>query len=79
MVPSRMVGTTGVTNGLAEYQPYWAARAALLARAQQHEAAAEAYGRAIGLATDPAVRRFLQGELERAAPSPAQREREEDH
>lgn len=64
---------------LAAYQPYWAARAALLARAQQHEAAAEAYGRAIGLASDPAVRRFLQGELERAAPSPAQREREEDH
>ena len=50
---------------LAEYQPYWAARAALLARTVSVEAAAEAYRRAIGLESDPAVRRFLQGELSR--------------
>jgi RNA polymerase sigma-70 factor (ECF subfamily) len=45
---------------LAEYQPYWAARASLLARTGDAEAAAEAYRRAIGLEADPAVRRFLQ-------------------
>ena len=45
---------------LADYQPYWAARASLLAAAQQKSAADEAYERAIGLEPDPAVRRFLQ-------------------
>jgi len=45
---------------LAEYQPYWAARAGLLARTHQIGAAEEAYQRAIGLEADPAVRRFLQ-------------------
>ncbi len=45
---------------LAEYQPYWAARAQLLARMGRTQAAARAYERAIGLESDPAVRRFLQ-------------------
>ena len=45
---------------LAEYQPYWAARAGLLARTGAAEAAEAAYDRAIGLEVDPAVRRFLQ-------------------
>jgi RNA polymerase sigma-70 factor, ECF subfamily len=45
---------------LAEYQPYWAARAELLSRLGQGGAAAEAYDQAIGLEADPAVRRFLQ-------------------
>jgi RNA polymerase sigma-70 factor (ECF subfamily) len=45
---------------LAEYQPYWAARAGLLARTGARAAAEEAYERAIGLEADPAVRRFLQ-------------------
>ncbi len=45
---------------LAEYQPYWAARAGLLARAGAVDAAEQAYERAIGLESDPAVRRFLQ-------------------
>jgi RNA polymerase sigma-70 factor (ECF subfamily) len=48
---------------LAEYQPYWAARAALLVRAGSADEAAEAYRRAIGLEPDPAVRRFLQDQL----------------
>jgi RNA polymerase sigma-70 factor, ECF subfamily len=48
---------------LAAYQPYWAARAAMLAGAGQAEAARAAYQRAIGLEADPAVRRFLQGRL----------------
>jgi len=45
---------------LAAYQPYWAARAELLARAGQLNAAEAAYRQAVGLETDPAVRRFLQ-------------------
>jgi RNA polymerase sigma-70 factor (ECF subfamily) len=45
---------------LAEYQPYWAARADLLARTGERDAAQEAYDQAIGLEADPAVRRFLQ-------------------
>ena len=46
---------------LAEYQPYWAARAGLLARMEDAREAGRAYERAIGLESDPAVRRFLQG------------------
>jgi RNA polymerase sigma-70 factor, ECF subfamily len=45
---------------LAEYQPYWAARAGLLAGTGEVAAAEEAYDRAIGLEADPAVRKFLQ-------------------
>jgi RNA polymerase sigma-70 factor (ECF subfamily) len=45
---------------LAEYQPYWAARAGLLARLGDAQGAGRAYDRAIGLESDPAVRRFLQ-------------------
>jgi RNA polymerase sigma-70 factor, ECF subfamily len=45
---------------LAEYQPYWAARAGLLARTGEQVAADQAYERAIGLEADPAVRHFLQ-------------------
>lgn len=44
---------------LTAYQPHWAARAALAARAGRAAEAAAARQRAIGLATDPAVRRFL--------------------
>jgi RNA polymerase sigma-70 factor (ECF subfamily) len=43
---------------LMEFQPYWAARAALLSRAGLIGDAAEAYGMAIGW-VDPAVRNFL--------------------
>jgi RNA polymerase sigma-70 factor (ECF subfamily) len=45
---------------LAEYQPYWAARAELLARTGAQDEARRAYEIAIGLERDPAVRRFLQ-------------------
>jgi RNA polymerase sigma-70 factor (ECF subfamily) len=50
----------GDDTRLAEYQPYWAARAGLLARMGDAAAARRAYDRAIGLESDPAVRRFLQ-------------------
>jgi RNA polymerase sigma-70 factor (ECF subfamily) len=45
---------------LHQYQPYWAASAELLARIGDVIGAAKAYELAIGLETDPAVRRFLQ-------------------
>jgi len=47
-------------SALSQYQPYWSARAHLLARAGDHDAARPAYDRAIGLEIDPAIRRFLQ-------------------
>ncbi len=53
---------------LAEYQPYWAARAGLLAHVGEIGQADKAYEMAIGLEADPAVRRFLQ---ERRAALPA--------
>lgn len=55
---------------LADYQPYWAARAGLLAHSGATAAADAAYGRAIGLEADPAVRRFLQ-QRRQALPAPA--------
>jgi RNA polymerase sigma-70 factor (ECF subfamily) len=45
---------------LAEYQPYWAARADLLTKTGANRDAREAYEIAIGLERDPAVRKFLQ-------------------
>jgi RNA polymerase sigma factor (sigma-70 family) len=45
---------------LAEYQPYWAARAELLARTNSRNEAWHAYSIAIGLERDPSVRRFLE-------------------
>ncbi|WP_427915522.1 RNA polymerase sigma factor [Ramlibacter sp. MMS24-I3-19] len=44
---------------LGDYQPYWAARADLLARCGEAREAMQAYQRAIGLEQDPAVRDFL--------------------
>ena len=50
----------GADPRLADYQPYWAARAGLLARTGALAAADQAYAQAIGLEADPAVRHFLQ-------------------
>jgi RNA polymerase sigma-70 factor (ECF subfamily) len=44
---------------LGDYQPYWAARAGLLAQSGDAAGADAAFERAIGLESDPAVRRFL--------------------
>jgi RNA polymerase sigma-70 factor (ECF subfamily) len=44
---------------VADYQPYWAARAELLAKVGADGEARRAYELAIGLERDPAVRRFL--------------------
>jgi len=48
---------------LRSYQPYWAARGHLLARAGDGAAAAEALTVALGLSTDEAVRVYLRGRL----------------
>lgn len=53
-------------NRLVEYQPYWAARAELMAKAGAHKEAGQAYEVAIGLERDPAVRRFLERRRSRA-------------
>jgi predicted RNA polymerase sigma factor len=53
---------------LAEYQPYWAARAELLTKAGAHAEARRAYEIAIGLERDPAVRRFLLHRQSAVAP-----------
>jgi predicted RNA polymerase sigma factor len=46
-------------DDVSGYQPYWAVRAHLLQRLGRKTEALDAYGRAIGLAEDPAVREFL--------------------
>ncbi len=43
-----------------QHLPYWALRASLLSRLARHQEALVSHQRAIGLATDPAVRSFLQ-------------------
>ena len=45
---------------LLSYQPYWAARAELFAKTGRQGEACRAYEIAIGLTSDPAVRRFLE-------------------
>ncbi len=47
---------------MADYQPYWAARAHLAARAAHKVEAHEAFTLAIGLSSDEAVRRYLIGQ-----------------
>jgi RNA polymerase sigma-70 factor (ECF subfamily) len=53
---------------MASYQPYWAARGHLLARAGDAAAAAEALTVAIGLTTDEAVKAYLRGRLASSRP-----------
>ena len=52
---------------IADYQPYWAARAHLLAKTDWRYEAARCYDRAIALERDPAVRAFLETERLRLA------------
>jgi RNA polymerase sigma-70 factor (ECF subfamily) len=52
-----------LADPLADYQPFWSARADLLRRAGRPEEAAEAYSRALGLTTNPVERRFLERRL----------------
>jgi RNA polymerase sigma-70 factor (ECF subfamily) len=52
--------TIAADSRLTEYQPYWAARAELLAKTGANGEARDSYEIAIGLELDAAVRRFLQ-------------------
>ncbi len=49
---------------LADCQPYWAVRGAVLVRLQRRQEASEALMQAIGLTADPAVRAYLTAKLE---------------
>ena len=49
----------------ASYQPWWAARGHLLAAAGRASEARDAFLRAAGLATDPAIQRYLAGRARR--------------
>jgi predicted RNA polymerase sigma factor len=53
---------------LTQYQPYWAARAELLAKIGANGEARQAYEIAIGLERDAPVRRFLQRRQSASAP-----------
>jgi RNA polymerase sigma-70 factor (ECF subfamily) len=48
---------------LADYQPFWSARADLLRRAGRRREAEDAYRRALDLAANPVERRFLERRL----------------
>jgi RNA polymerase sigma-70 factor (ECF subfamily) len=54
------LGKVDPDQRLSQYQPYWAARAELLARCGHTAAADQAYACAVTLEPDPSVRRFLQ-------------------
>ena len=47
-------------EAVQRFQPWWATRAHLLAEAGLHEAAAQAYDKAISLTTEVGVRRYLE-------------------
>jgi RNA polymerase sigma-70 factor, ECF subfamily len=49
---------------MVHYQPYWAARADMLARCGETERARDAFERAIGLTIDPAARAYLASRQE---------------
>jgi RNA polymerase sigma-70 factor (ECF subfamily) len=57
----KTLNAVGEDGRVAQYQPYWAARAHLLAKTGPREEAWHAYDMAIGLEKDDAVRQFLQG------------------
>ncbi|MET0429426.1 MAG: DUF6596 domain-containing protein [Microvirga sp.] len=65
------LGRVDPQGRLSRYQPYWAARAELLARCGRAAEADEAYACAIRLETDPSVRRFLHGRRSRSPAPPA--------
>src|SRR4051812_56345 len=52
-----------LAEALSEYHLFWSARADLLRRLDRSDDAADAYRRALELATNPVERRFLEGRL----------------
>lgn len=61
-------GLAALPDPGADFQPYWATRAHLLAQAGDPAAAHEAYDRAIELTDDIAVRTYLQSQRTRLTP-----------
>jgi RNA polymerase sigma-70 factor, ECF subfamily len=59
----RLLDELGARGELADYHLFHSARAGLLARLDSHAEAAEAYARALELATNPVERRFLERQL----------------
>jgi RNA polymerase sigma-70 factor (ECF subfamily) len=57
------MASLGEDKRMLGYQPYWAARGHLLARAGRMSEATEAFTVAIGLTSDDAVRAYLQRQL----------------
>jgi RNA polymerase sigma-70 factor (ECF subfamily) len=53
----------GLAESLDTYYLFWSARADLLRRAGRNNQAVKAYERAVGLATNPVERRFLERRL----------------
>jgi RNA polymerase sigma-70 factor (ECF subfamily) len=62
-----VLDTLASDKRMADYQPYWAARGHLLTRLGRKGEAYEALTLAIGLATDNAVRHYLQEQVARLA------------
>ncbi len=58
--PEAGLAALAAAGDVTQYQPYWAAKASLLARVGDMVTADAAYAQAIGLSADPAVRAFLQ-------------------
>lgn len=54
------INRAATDSRLAEYQPYWAARAELLARTGARDEAHHAYDVAIGMERETSVRQFLE-------------------
>jgi RNA polymerase sigma-70 factor (ECF subfamily) len=48
-----------VGESVIAHQPWWAARGHLFAQAGRHDDAAQAYGRALALTSEPALRNWL--------------------
>ncbi|MDB5589257.1 MAG: polymerase sigma70 factor [Devosia sp.] len=59
-----LLDTLAADKRMADYQPYWAARGHLAARAGRKDDAHEALILAIGLSSDEAVRQYLYKQLE---------------
>jgi RNA polymerase sigma-70 factor (ECF subfamily) len=58
-----LIDDPALSDELADYQPFWSARADLLRRAGRSDEAAEAYSRALELTTNPVERRFIERRL----------------
>jgi RNA polymerase sigma-70 factor (ECF subfamily) len=59
-----LLDEVGRDERMMSYQPYWASRASVCAALDMHELAKAAFRQAIGLASQPAVRTYLQRRLD---------------